>query len=482
VVSRLHRMALLCLALLCAVTIGAGAAVARLLPPRLARWHIPTVAGRLSGAAGAVLTPAGLAGAAGAAAGPAATPAGVAAILRALAGSPALGSHAGVEVTDLRTGQVLYARSAGSGFAPASTTKVATATAALAALGADARFATRVVAGSVPGTIVLVGGGDPTLAAGRPPASDYPRPASLLSLAAATARALRARGETAVRLAYDTSLFTGPAFAPGWTPGYVTTGNVTAITALEVDQGRLTPSGAPQDADVPANARPRSSDPAAEAAQAFAGFLARDGIRLLGTPAPGAAGRGARPLATVWSPPLAAVIAQMLTESNNVIAENLARHVAIATGRPASFSGAAAAEQAVLGRLGVPGGVHLVDGSGLSPRDRVTPAALIKLLAVAAASPRLRPVLAGLPVAGFSGTLGPGGSAFATIGRAGLGTVRAKTGNLTTVAALAGIAYARNGELISFAIMADRLPANGLAAGAADMARIATALAGCGCH
>ncbi len=36
--------------------------------------------------------------------------------------------------------------------------------------------------------------------------------------------------------------------------------------------------------------------------------------------------------------------------------------------------------------------------------------------------------------------------------------VRAKTGNLTTVAALAGMVYARNGQLLSFAFMADRLP------------------------
>ena len=61
----------------------------------------------------------------------------------------------------------------------------------------------------------------------------------------------------------------------------------------------------------------------------------------------------------------------MLRESNNVIAENLARQVALREGRPASFGGAAAAVTAVLRRLGVPGGIRLVDGSGLSPRDRI---------------------------------------------------------------------------------------------------------------
>ena len=51
-------------------------------------------------------------------------------------------------------------------------------------------------------------------------------------------------------------------------------------------------------------------------------------------PAQAAAAGGAATLAAVSSPPLAEIVAQMLAESNNVIAENLARHVAIATGRP----------------------------------------------------------------------------------------------------------------------------------------------------
>ena len=59
--------------------------------------------------------------------------------------------------------------------------------AALAVLGPAARFTTRVVHGSAPGSVILVGGGDPTLAAGRAPASDYPQPATLASLARQTA-------------------------------------------------------------------------------------------------------------------------------------------------------------------------------------------------------------------------------------------------------------------------------------------------------
>jgi D-alanyl-D-alanine carboxypeptidase/D-alanyl-D-alanine-endopeptidase (penicillin-binding protein 4) len=336
------------------------------------------------------------------------------------------------------------------------------------------------VAGSGRSSIVLVGGGDPTLGAGAPPASDYPQPATLAELARHTAAALRARGQRGVRLGYDVSLYSGPELAPSWPSSYVTTGNVSAITPLEADQGRVTRRGAPADND--ASNGPRSANPAALAAASFAGFLAADGVAVRGAPAQVTVSGGARPLASVESPPLAEIVQWMLEQSNNVIAENLARHVAIATGRAASFSGAASAVTAVLRRLGVAGELSLADGSGLSPADRISPAVLVRLVALAASHVQLRSVLAGLPVEGFSGTLSRGASVFGLGGQAGFGVVRAKTGNLSTVAALAGTAYARNGQLLAFAVMADKVPAASLGAAATTMVDIASALAGCGCR
>jgi serine-type D-Ala-D-Ala carboxypeptidase/endopeptidase (penicillin-binding protein 4) len=493
-VRRLRRAAWLSLALLSVFTMVAGVAVIRMLPPRLALWRLPTVAARSLAEAVPELSPAGdpvrgalrsqsgLDGQSGS--GPAATAAGVAAALSGLLGSAELGKHVGAVVADLTSGQVLLSQQASSAFAPASTAKLAVATAALDVLGPAARLTTKVVAGRTPSSIVLVGGGDPTLAAGAFPASDYPQPATLASLAAETARALRAKGVHAVRLSYDISLFTGPDMAPGWSPGYVSTGNVTPIESLEVDQGRLTASGAPEDADDPGNFRPRTFTPAADAAAAFASFLAGQGITVRGRVAQAVAPHGSAAIASVSSPPLAEIVEQMLTESNNVIAENLARQIAIATGRPASFSGAAAAEIAVLRKLGIRGRISLADGSGLSPLDQITPGALVQLIRLDASpsQPNLRPVLTGLPIAGFSGTLAPGGSVFGDLGRAALGVVRAKTGNLATVASLAGIAYARNGQLLAFAFMADRVPKAGLDLAGDDMTRLATALAACGCH
>src|SRR6266568_131160 len=411
VTSRLRRVALLTLALLIATSIAAGGAVAHLLPARLARFQIPRVAGYPLAAAGQVLP------AAGQPPGQPVTPGGLTARLSGTLGVPALGGHVTAVVASLPTGQVLFARDGSSPSAPASTAKLATAVAALHVLGPAARLSTRVVAGRGRSAIVLIGGGDPTLAAGRPPASDYPQPATLATLAARTARALRAGRRRTVRLGYDGSL------------------------------------------------------------------LASHGIRVRGPVRPAAAPGAGVTIASVASPPLAQIVQWMLIESNNVIAENLARQVAIAAGGPATFSGGAAAVTTADRQLGVRG-IHLVDGSGLSPDDRISSRALVQLITVAArhAEPGLRPAITGLPVAGFSGTLAPGGSVFDAAGRPALGVVRAKTGNLTSVAALAGVAYARNGQLLAFAFMADHVPRNALGQAGRAIDKLATELAACGCR
>ena len=475
-VRRTRIAAVLTLAMINVFTLAAGITVARMLPPRLAALRVPAVAAGQVGGAGPVLAP-------GTAGGSLPTASGLRSALAGPLSAAALGPQVSAVVADPATGRMLLSEDGDRLLTPASTAKIVTSAAALAVLGANATFTTRVVHGTTPDRIVVVGGGDPTLAVNQFPARDYPQPATLASLAAATARALKSQGRTTVSVGYDTSLYTGPDLAPGWPEGYVTTGNVTPIVSLEVDQGRLTTAGTPEDSDDPYNLRPRTTDPAGMAAASFTALLAADGIRVTGSPVAQAAPAHASGIASVSSPPLSAIVDQMLEESNNVIAENLARQVALATGHPASFSGAAAAVITELRRLGVSGGLHLVDGSGLSPQDAIAPATLVKVVEIATADARVRALLAGLPVAGFSGTLSAGQSVFSGIGGAALGSVRAKTGNLGTVAALTGLVTDKDGTMLVFAFMADRIPAAGMlrtAANAIDKA--AAALANCGCR
>jgi D-alanyl-D-alanine carboxypeptidase/D-alanyl-D-alanine-endopeptidase (penicillin-binding protein 4) len=484
-VRRTRTIALAALALLNVFTLAAGLVVAGMLPPRLARLHVPVAAARPVVNATPVLTPVGtLATQVQATASP--TAGGLATMLGAALPPGATGSGVGIEVADAGTGQVLYSANAGTPATPASTTKIVTAAAALAALGPDARFSTSVrLLGD---TAVLVGGGDPTLAVNGYPSSDYPRPATLAQLAAGTARALKARGRHSVRLGYDTALYSGPDMAQGWTDTLISTGNVTPVVALEADQGRLTQGGALEDDDDPLNFRPRTTDPVGMTVSAFASLLAGDGITVDGAPAETAGQRlaSAPLLASVSSPPLAEIAQQMLQESNNVIAENLARQVAIALGLPATFSGAAAAVAQELRRLGVTTPISLVDGSGLSPQDGIAPETLVRVLKLAEITPRLRGAITGLPVAGFSGTLSSGGSVFGGIGGssggAARGVVRAKTGNLATVATLAGLVYDHSGDLLLFAILAPQVPgANQLQQAADAIDAAAAGLARCGC-
>jgi D-alanyl-D-alanine carboxypeptidase/D-alanyl-D-alanine-endopeptidase (penicillin-binding protein 4) len=475
-VRRTRIAALLTLATINVFTLAAGLVVVRMLPPRLAALRVPTVAAAPVAGGDAVLGT-------DTEDGPLPTANGLRNALAGPLSAAALGSQVSVLVADPVTGQVLLSENGGQLMTPASTTKLATGLAALAVLGGGARFTTRVVRGPAPGSIILVGGGDPTLAVDPFPAQDYPRPATLASLAAATARTLIAQGRRDVVLGYDTSLYTGPGLAPGWPSTYVTSGDVTPIVSLEVDQGRLNAAGQPEDSDDPYNLSARSDDPALMAAGSFADLLTADGIHVTGAPAAQTAPARADEIASVTSPPLSAIVTQMLEESNNVIAENLARQVALAAGGPASFSGAAQAVIKELRRLGVTTGIDLVDGSGLSPEDAIAPVTLVKILELAVARPGLRPLLAGLPVAGFSGTLSAGESVFSGINGAAVGSVRAKTGNLGTVTSLAGLVYDASGGVLVFALMADQIPSDGMlqtAANAIDAA--ASALAGCGCR
>ena len=238
---------------------------------------------------------------------------------------------------------------------------------------------------------------------------------------------------------------------------------------------------------TPGNPDDRAADPALAAGLIFARLLAQHRIRVTGDVQRATATATDRNLAAVASPPMAALVTQMLQSSDNDIAEALIRHVAIARGEPATFDGAARAVLSTLTRMGVDvTGVQLVDGSGLSRLDRVTPLALTQLLRLGADGrhPRMRPLVNGLPVAGVTGTLG---ARFRTATSAATpndaaGRVRAKTGTLTGVSALAGAVVDVDGRLLVFAVIADDVPATGTLRAQHALDAIVDRLVGCGCR
>ena len=144
---------------------------------------------------------------------PSATTAGVGAVLDPLASARGLGEFTG-SVIDPATGTVLWSRAAGTPLVPGSTVKLLTSAATLLTLDPTERLVTRVVAGPEPGTVVLVGGGDPTLTA--LPAEKvgvYPDPARLTALADAVRKAAPVPVR---RVLVDTSRYRGPTMRAGW--------------------------------------------------------------------------------------------------------------------------------------------------------------------------------------------------------------------------------------------------------------------------
>jgi D-alanyl-D-alanine carboxypeptidase/D-alanyl-D-alanine-endopeptidase (penicillin-binding protein 4) len=382
----------------------------------------------------------------------------------ALAGAladPRLGSRVAASVVDAGTGKSLFAQRADEPVVPASTTKLITAAAVLSAVGPDRTITTKVVAGSRPGVVVLVGGGDPTLSVDG--AGTYPEAASISQLAVGVRAALGDTAPTAVVV--DTSLYGGGTLGPGWDVDLVSTGNVAPIVAVAVNGGRTR-----------SDRNDRVADPDLAAGRALATALGLG----VDTVSRGTAPAGAKELAALASPPVRRLVETMLANSDNVLAEALARQVALARDQPATFAGAATAVIAELKQLGAD--VDVVDGSGLSRRNQLTAGALTTVLSTAASDQHegLRPLLTGLSVAGWSGTLNDrftGGASTKAVG-----AVRGKTGTLSGVDALAGTVVDADGRQLAFAFIANGVPDGGGPAAEVALDAAAAAVSACGCR
>nr|WP_240188541.1 D-alanyl-D-alanine carboxypeptidase/D-alanyl-D-alanine-endopeptidase [Nakamurella flavida] len=377
--------------------------------------------------------------------------------------NPELKQFTGI-VVDAATGQTLWNTDAATPQLPASTAKLLTGAALLTSLDPDSRFTTRVVQGDQAGDVILIGGGDVTLSARAEGAATVtPGAASMADLA----EQVKATGVPVQRIVLDTSYWSGPALADGWLTEDIGKGYLTRMSPLMVDGDRIDPATE--------NSR-RTGDPAVTAGKAFATFLGLPDVPLV----PGTAPEGTAVLGEVQSQPMSVLLAQALENSDNILAEALARQVAIARGAPPSFAGASAATLEALGALGIDTiGVELSDGSGLSTSDRVPPAVMAQVvtLAVNGQVPALRSMLTGLPIAGATGSLKD--RYLRPESNAAAGWVRAKTGSLDVTYALAGYVPDVDGRILVFSFNS-----NGVSGDAARWAQdaVAAALRGCGCR
>lgn len=333
----------------------------------------------------------------------------------------------------VEAGDVRFAHRADDPQVPASATKILTGVAALVALGGDHRFVTTAatptppVDGVVAGDLHLIGGGDPLLAQAEY-AARYRRPqqfSDLRALAAEVAEAGVVRVEGAV--VGDESRYDTERYHPAWPPRFISQDQTGPLSALIVNDGF---------AEWPAQgAGPvePALDPAAHAAEVFRLLLEERGITVGAGARSGPAPTAAPVVAEHRSPPLREVVGQMLAESDNATAELLLKELGLQVEGAGTFAAGATAVARVLTEAGFDMvGVSVVDGSGLAGGNTLDCGLLMELLEH---PPTADAVRDGLAVAGETGTL-----AERWLDTSLLGRVRAKTGTLNQVSALAGLA------------------------------------------
>ncbi len=156
---------------------------------------------------------------------------------------------------------------------------------------------------------------------------------------------------------------------------------------------------------------------------------------------------------TSVSPSLQKIVDWLLTWSDNLVAERVARLASVAAGNSLDDSGVAKTFAALLSGLGInTSNLVVKDASGLSKQNRVTARQISQLLFAIHHDPKFAPIVDGLPVGGLTGTLR---NRFLDTAPDAVGLVRAKTGTLNGTTNLAGYVESGDHEYI-FVIIADR--------------------------
>ena len=407
-----------------------------------------------------------------------------------------------VLVREAASSDDLYAQNAAKLMMPGSAMKIITVAAAAELLGWDFQFETKLVAIApiedhvLQGDLIVIGGGDPSISE----RSDVP--GALRGIA----RNVRDTGITRIEggVIGDDDLFDDNLFGHGWTLDNLPYGYAAAVSALEYNEGSVDlliragaaagdpvaidvrPAGGGLQIDnelvtvaesgtgrltlhrlpgsprvvvrgqIPAKATPFArtasvDNPTAFFVSAFRAALTAEGIEVNGDAIdiddlpskPDLS--AARSLVSHKSPPLRQIAASMMKVSQNQYAETLLRAIG---GRDKAGT--------VLRSWEVADDSYVIaDGSGLSRYNYVTSDALVRILQRMQADPKHAHAFADtLPVTGRDGTLSK-----RLAGTAADGKVRAKTGTVDNVRAIAGYVDTAGGETLVFSIIANNFSA-----------------------
>lgn len=429
----------------------------------------------------------------------------------------------GIQAFSLKTGRLAYQRNQDEHFTPASNTKLFSTALALARLGPDYRFTTRIQAdtrlgpdGRLLGDLRLIGGGDPTLSGrsypytkddpGRPPTEPLEQLVDDL-----VRQGLR---EVTGDIVGDDRAYLHAPYPEGWTVDDSIWEYGAPVSALPFNDNAFAlsiwPGTAPGDPaqltvnppSLPvlidnrivtsANGRARididrapgsrqiriaGSIPlgnrsvrqllAVDDAAYYAAHVLRDALTRKGVVVHGSVVTRHRTtvdepfddsgveLARRTSVPLTEIARVVDKVSQNLHAEILLREVARVRANTGSREAGLKEMDAFLSEIGIqPEEYHFEDGSGLSRRTLVSPAALIKLLTHMDKSAHREAWDSLLPIGGEDGTLA---RRFDQSPQAKV--IHAKTGTLATANALSGYITTRRGVRMVFSIIANNYTA-----------------------
>jgi D-alanyl-D-alanine carboxypeptidase/D-alanyl-D-alanine-endopeptidase (penicillin-binding protein 4) len=416
----------------------------------------------------------------------------------ALASASLRGARVAALVVDRGDGRELYARDPDQPLIPASNLKLLTAVAALEAFGPTHRFSTEVLADRLPDAagavdrLIVRGGGDPALTS-----------EDLWRMAADVRRAGVVRVSQGLLL--DDGAFDRERWHPSWGPvsarayhapisalsvnygalgvtlipgvrqgdpvrvmldpqvpffrvtNRATTGSSRARVSLAVERSagdgieNVLVSGVARAGSPPETVYRSVLDPTRYLGAVLRMQLEANGVQVGGEMTVGSAPEPKTPLVVFRGRTLGEIVRLFLKYSNNEIGEGLVKALAARGGTGgAGWKQGADAVRAELARAGLDTRtITQVDGSGLSYQNRVSPRSLVETLRIGTGSFRYGPeLLAALPIAALDGTLEKraGGAA---------GAVRAKTGLLTRVTGLSGLAQRADGRVVIFAVLAN---------------------------
>lgn len=427
---------------------------------------------------------------------------------RILADSSLKGGQVGLEVREAKSGKRLYTHNAGKRLNPASTTKLLTSTAAMKTLGSGHRFDTRVFSQgrrsghTLDGNLYLKGGGDPTTLP-----KDYDKLAKMVSrrgIKKVTGNLIaddsyfdsQRLGSSwawddepyyyqaqisGLTVAPDTDYDSGTAMvktAPGKRPGdkpkvtlqpktdYVTINNkaktgkkdaTNTVNAVRrhgknvIDVTGTIPAGADT-----ATAWSTVWEPTKYANSLLRDALARHGVTVQGSSKTGNTPSRARLVATHRSMTLGRMLTPFLKLSNNMHAEHLTKAMGRKTEDAGSWSAGLDAIKHDVEKFGVDtDDIRMVDGSGLSRGDQISPHHFTTLLRSVQQKSWFKTWYDALPIAGEPKRMVGGTLRSRMTDTAAAGNMHAKTGSLTGVSSLSGYVTDEAGKKLVFSMISN---------------------------